>query len=399
MSTEMEAFEEGERSEYGMKAEELMTRMAVIAELTPSDFKDKSSRYWNSDATANRIKQALYFASVIGFCTVVGLIYAGRGFMPCVAIVGYILSLCFMALAIRNVFVNHNFNYPQWMVVLHSLCTTTVGFTIMKTRENMGRKKIEYPSFTTWWKALIPLAATFALTLGLSNLGLLYANAHFYEIMGTFNVHAIVGLQLLLGKHVDYRTYAPVGVTSVGLIAVAFGEMKFSVLGLIFIVAGVVTRACKAQLQSVMLNPNHMTQHFDPVELVTYTGFVTFFVMLAWSAAAEGMSPWRDILDFGTIVAVLLTCVFATALNFCGMMALKELGPVAQQLVSQLKGVMVCIGGWVAFGEIITMQQILGYVVVIAGVVWYNQIDMLVKTEERQKVAEMVSGSKASQEA
>jgi len=397
--TEMEAFDESERSEFGMKAEELMTRMAVVSELVPSDFKDKSSRYWNSEAPANKLKQVLYITSVIGFCTMVGLIYAGRGWVAMAAIIGYVLSLCFMALSIRNVFVSHNFNYPQWMVVCHSVCTVTVGFTIMKTRENMGRKKIEYPSLSTWWKALIPLAVTFALSLGLSNLGLLYSNAHFYEMMGAFNLHVIIGLQLLLGKHVDIKYTAPVAAVTVGLVSVTFGEMKFSLLGLMFIIAGTLCRATRQQLQSIMMSPNQMTQHFDPVELVTYTGFVTFFVMLVWSAAAEGMQPWRDIMDLGTIGAVFLTCIFATLLNFCGMIAMKELGPVAREMVSQLKGVMVVTGGWVAFGEIITMQQIVGYAVLCAGVVWYNQVDMFVKTEERQKVAEMVSGSKTSQEA
>merc|ERR1719149_189395 len=117
-------------------------------------------------------------------------------------------------------------------------------------------------------------------------------------MMHTFQIFAVVGLSVMLGKAFDPRFSLPMIVCTIGLAAVAFGEMKFNILGAVFV------RAAKVQLQSMLLAPNQMTQHFDAVELTTWTGILTFFIMLVWSLAAEGTGPWVDIMDLGTIVAV-----------------------------------------------------------------------------------------------
>merc|ERR1719281_2084798 len=184
--------------------------------------------------------------------------------------------------------------------------------------------------------------------------------------MSTFQIFAVVGLAMMLGKAFNARFALPMIVCTIGLAAVAFGEMKFNILGAVFVIGGVIVRAAKVQLQSMLLAPNQMTQHFDAVELTVWTACITSVVMLAWSTASEGMGPWNDIADFGTIVAVAATCAAAIILNFCSMFVMKEVGPVAQQLIGQTKGVLACIGGWAAFNEMITLQQIIGYAIVIA---------------------------------
>jgi len=375
----------GSSEEYGMAAEELMARMSVFPDLGPTDFKEKSSRaMWGTIS-----HKTMYFGAMIAFGAAVAAIYSNRGMFTCMCIATYTVSLVLMSVSIRNCFVSHSFNYPQWLVVMHQLATIIVGAIILKVRENQGGKKIEYPTATTLFKGLIPVAMTFALSLGLSNLGLLYANTHFYEMMGTFQVFAVVGLACMLGRPFNGRYALPLCVCTLGLIAVAFGEIRFNLLGAIFVVGGVITRAAKVQLQSMLLAPNQMTQHFDAVELTFWTACITSAIMLAWSTASEGMGPWNDIQDFGTIVAVAATCGAAIILNFCSMFVMKEVGPVAQQLIGQTKGVLACIGGWAAFNEIITLQQIIGYSVVVAGVAWYNHIDLQIKAEvhaDMQKV-------------
>merc|ERR1719161_3503107 len=54
--------EEGQEQEFGMKAEELMSRLSVFPDLTPSDFKFKSSQQFKSP-TAN----LGYYGAVIAF--------------------------------------------------------------------------------------------------------------------------------------------------------------------------------------------------------------------------------------------------------------------------------------------------------------------------------------------
>merc|ERR1719159_995173 len=118
--------------------------MSVIPELSPTDFKEKSSRsVWGQ---INH--KAVYFGSVVVFGTVIAAIYSSRGIFQCLAIAGYVMSLTLMSVSIRNCFVSHSFNYPQWLVVMHGISTSVIGGIIMKYRENTGGKKIEYPTLT-----------------------------------------------------------------------------------------------------------------------------------------------------------------------------------------------------------------------------------------------------------
>merc|ERR1719388_469408 len=86
----------------------------------------------------------------------------------------------------------------------------------------------------------------------------------------------------------------PLLAATVGLGAVAFGEMKFNILGAVFVIGGVVVRAAKVQLQSMLMAPNQMTQHFDAVELTFWTAVLTFGIMFSWSLASEGKAPYLD---------------------------------------------------------------------------------------------------------
>jgi len=383
ISQEKETSDTGENWQFGMAAEELMTRMAVMPDLQPSDFKEKSSRsMWRTSA-----HQFGYYGAVALFGVLIAAIYSNRGIWQSIAVAAYVICLTLMSVSIRNVYVNFSFNYPQWLVVSHQFFTAVTGMCILKAREATGGKKIEFPTAATMMQGLGPVAGLFAFSLGLSNLGLLYANTHFYEMMNTTQIFAVVGISIILGRPFNMRFTLPITMCTLGLAAVAFGEMKFNLLGAVFVVGGVIVRAAKVQLQSMLMAPNQMTQQFDAVELMTWTGVLAFIIMLVWSMFSEGSAPWEDILDLGVLLAVGATCVCAVVLNFCALSVMKDLGPVAQQLVSQMKGVLACIGGWAAFQETITMQQMLGYAIVIFGIVWYNHTDLQIRTQLREDAA------------
>merc|ERR1719217_1803778 len=116
-------------------------------------------------------------------------------------------------------------------------------------------------------------------------------------MMNTTQIFAVVGISIILGRPFNMRFTLPITMCTLGLAAVAFGEMKFNLLGAVFVVGGVIVRPAKVQLQSMLMAPNQMTQHFDAVELTFWTAVITTVVMLAWSAAFEGMQPWNDIQD------------------------------------------------------------------------------------------------------
>merc|ERR1719387_778828 len=219
------------------------------------------------------------------------------------------------------------------------------------------------------------------LTVGLCivSRGLMYTNTHFYEMIScmTMLVTAIVGV--LMGKPFNMKLLPPLMVLTVGLCIVSFGELSFSLLGFACIAVAVLMRATKVQLQNVLLSADSNMTVLDPIELTVWTSTVCFSIMMVWSLAVEGLQPFVQVAEPSTFLAVLITAAAATVLNIAALFVLKEVGPVAQQIVGNLKGVLACMAAVAAFGEQITAQQAVGYSIVVVCAFWYNRTDSAIK--------------------
>lgn len=366
--------------DVSFSSEVLLAQKFVVPELTPSDFKQK---VWINEQTLDTFAKCTFVGVLMAASGVLGVMYWGRGVMTAFAIIAYTLALSTMSIAIKNVFVNHSFGYPQFVTAAHGLATALVAFFILGHRQITTERKIAVPTAPTLLQGILPVALAFALSLGTGNLSLLYSNAHFYEMLSAMSVIATAACGVLMGRELDSQFLPPLMVCTLAIMIVAFGEVQFTFVGVIFCIASVVFRAVKAQLQSLLMAPGAMSQTFDPLELTLWTACLTFAVMITWSAVTEGLAPWKEFLNMGTVIAVLITCVNAVVLNVSGLFVMKELGPVAQQIIGNMKGVVACLGAVAAFGETITFQQISGYGICIIGAYWYNRVDVQLKAEAK----------------
>merc|ERR1719465_6500 len=134
----------------------------------------------------------------------------------------------------------------------------------------------------------------------------------------------------------------------------------------------VITRAMKSIVQHQLMDGDIGSQ-LTPIQLVVWMSLPSFAIMFVWSLYTEGTKPYYDFYsNVGTQGAVLLTVVNACILNTAALYVLQNLGPVAQQLAGQLKGVLSVLGSVALFSEQVTMQQIVGYSIIVSGVTWYN---------------------------
>merc|ERR1719160_1365977 len=187
-------------------------------------------------------------------------------------------------------------------------------------------QKITIPTSTTMLQGLLPVALAFALSLGAGNLALFYANAHFYEMLSATSVLATVVLGALMGRPQSPKLIPPLMLVTTAIMVVAFGELKFTAIGVMFSVGSVVFRAFKAQCQSMLMTAGTMSQSFDPLELTLWTSLQTWLIILAWSLIAEGLAPWKQFWTMSTVAAVGLSCINAAVLNTAALFVMKEVG-------------------------------------------------------------------------
>merc|ERR1719231_962638 len=125
----------------------------------------------------------------------------------------------------------------------------------------------------------------------------------------------------------------------------------------------------------------------DPIEVAVWTSLTCLVLMGAWSAVTEGLEPFSKIFVLPTFLAVLYTCIGASILNIAALFVLRELGPVTQQIVGQLKGILAIVGSVATLGEQVTLQQAAGYTILLSGIYWYNKEDMAIKEEKKNALA------------
>jgi len=366
-----------------MSTEQIMARQMIMPELSPSDFKLKVV---DADRTHVRfVFQAIYISVMVVCCIAVAMMYMNRGVGTVLSVIAYLFCLSSMSVLIRNIYVNFNFGYPQFVTSLHGLMTTIAALAILSHRKATTGQEITIPTTTTLVQGLTPVAAAFALSLGTGNLALLYSNAHFYEMLSATSLIATAGMGIVMGRSVSPKLYPPLMLITLACMIVAFGEVKATIAGCVFTLGSVVFRALKAQVSSILMSKGAMQQTFDPLELTLWTAIQTFIIMLVWSLVAEGLAPWKAFWNIGTIGAVGLSAVAAAMINISALFVMKELGPVGQQIIGNLKGILACVGAVAAFGESITFQQVLGYALVIVGAYWYNRTDSQVQADAAEE--------------
>jgi drug/metabolite transporter (DMT)-like permease len=371
---------------------EYLVGSSHVGELAPSDFAAFTSKTVSAGGEHNEpavldagVAQAIYFSGLVVMGALVCWMYFERGTRVVLAVLCYMFSLSSMTLTIRNVYVNFNFHYPVWLTASHFLFTALIGLCILFHQHKQVGTPISVPPLSQFVKGIFPVSLVFAISIGSANLGLLYTNAHFYEMVGATTALATAGLGACLGRPFNRALVPPVLLVTLGLMTCAFGEIVFSAVGFTFCAMAVITRALKSIVQHQLLDGSIGSQ-LTPIQLVVWMSLPSFAIMAIWSLYTEGTQPFYDFyLNVGTQGAVLLTVVNACILNTAALYVLQNLGPVAQQLAGQLKGVLSVLGSVALFSEQVTVQQIIGYSIIIGGVTWYNRRDMWLKQQSAQE--------------
>jgi len=295
-----------------------------------------------------------------------------------------------MSVLIRNCYVNENFKYPQFVTATHFAGTAVVGSFWLLCRYVREGRSVTLPDASCVLKGLLPLACTVVLSMAASNNGLLFSSAHFFEMISTSTPLCTALLAISLGRDFDLRLTAPLLLITLALVVVAFGELQFTTLGFVLCFGSVLTRSVKSVMQHALMGSNDEWKSMDPVEVAVWQSMLCFVLMLGWSVASEGAQPWVEIRAWGPFVAVLATCAGAAGINIFGLIVIKELGPVAQQVVGTLKGALSILCAVAVFGEALSTQQIVGYVVLLGGIAWYNKKDMQLK-QAKAKASTLMS--------
>lgn len=335
---------------------------------------------------ANPFLAAAYGCSLVCVMAAVVGIFFNRGPGTIIGILTYLLSLSTITLSIKNVY-QHQFEYPLFLTSICLFWTGVVCFGIMYYNQVIGKKMMAVPTYEQQTRMILPIALAFTVSIGANNLALQQCSAAFSEMIGAASPLCVIAIALSEGKAIDIKLLMPVLAVIGGVCLCAVGELNFTWLafGLVFLSAFL--RGYKTNVQhKIMDNDQIEGDKLDPIELLAWMSPPCLAMMVIWSGVIEGFEPlamlagpkWLDI-----NLAIGLTVANACFLNVANNFVIRDLGAIGCLIAGQLKGILVLMGAVVLLGEVIQMQQIIGYVVIAAGVYFYNKTEKEIKDAER----------------
>merc|ERR1719420_374241 len=115
------------------------------------------------------------------------------------------------------------------------------------------------------------------------------------------------GVGVLIGRAFDMRLMPALGLITLSMFVIAFGEISLSMLGLLTCAGGVIMRAVKSTVQHSLMGGDEW-KAMDPVEVAVWTSLACYVLMTVWSLATEGFVPYQKIQAWGPFMAVIYTC-------------------------------------------------------------------------------------------
>lgn len=315
------------------------------------------------------------------------VIYGHRGIRIVTSVLVYLAALSMMKLSVKWVFLTSAFQFPKFLSFLHFL--TGAGFTALVL--GARREALPRPSVSEFWLTIFPISVAMVLSIGSNNMALVSVSAAFTEVVGATNCLITIALVLLLGLPFDRVLILPVSVVAIGCSISTLGELNFSSLGLMLCLLSNVCRSVKVTLQQKLLT-GETRNKFDPCALLFWISIPCSAVMFVLSLLTEGIAPYSRITGCthgemsSLLLAIVVSCANAGILNLAQLFVTKDLGAVGSQLVAQAKTVLTVLGGMVFFGEVMTMLEIFGFTLALAGVATFSWLEHAGK--EKRKAAD-----------
>lgn len=318
--------------------------------------------------------------------SIVVSLYWRKGAFVIIKVLIYLFALSSMKGAVKLVEeggVGGPFKFPLFLTATHFVSGAIVAFTLLFHKSISSGVALTKPSASDLSSRFGVIAVSFALSVSMNNVALVYSTSAFVEIVGASAPIVTVLTTICMKQPFDMRLLAPCFLVFIGCALTSNGEPHFSLIGFALSTGSNLPRALKTVLQQLCLQQGGDATAYSPIEVLAWTCLPSSMIMLAWSLLQEGTMPWYQMHQQGLFshltAAVLLSCVNACILNTAILFVVKDLGAVGTQLVAQTKSMLVVLGGMCFLRETVSRMEFLGFLLVMVGVYYYNDLDTRLK--------------------
>ncbi|KAG0142198.1 hypothetical protein CROQUDRAFT_243341 [Cronartium quercuum f. sp. fusiforme G11] len=262
-----------------------------------------------------------------------------------------------------------NFAYPIWLTTWH-LTFATIGTRVLARTTNLlnGLSLIQL-SWDRWAKSILPIGALFSASLIFSNMAYLTLSVSFIQMLKAFTSVAVLGMSILMGlEKPNRRTMLIVLLISSGVAIASVGELQFAMSGFISQSLAIMFEASRLVTIQKLLHGMKM----DPLVSLYYFAPVCAVLNAILIPIHEGKAPFEQALNTLGPVILLTNAGVAFCLNIAVVFLIGSASSLILTLSGVVKDLLLVGGSILILGSTVTMLQVFGYTIALAGLVAFK---------------------------
>ncbi|KAK4483665.1 hypothetical protein RD792_010866 [Penstemon davidsonii] len=227
---------------------------------------------------------------------------------------------------------------------------------IMKVEEGM--------TMDIYISSVIPIGAMFAMTLWLGNTAYLYISVAFAQMLKAIMPVAVFILGVFAGLEVmSCRMLLIMSVISFGVLVASYGEMSINWIGVVYQMGGVVGEALRLIFMEIFVKRKGLK--LNPIS-------VMYYVSPCRHPKMDAQGTW----SFKPLVLTLNSlCTFA--LNLSVFLVISHTSALTIRVAGVVKDWVVVLLSALLFADTkLTLINLFGYAIAIAGVAAYNNFKL-----------------------
>ncbi|KAF9666731.1 hypothetical protein SADUNF_Sadunf16G0259200 [Salix dunnii] len=285
--------------------------------------------------------------------------------------VTYAYILLYIALSSGQIFFNKwvlsskeiNFPYPLGLTLLHMVFSSVLCFVLTKVFKVM--KVEEGMTLEIYTNSVIPIGATFAMTLWLGNTAYLYISVAFAQMLKAIMPVAVFVLGVAAGlEMMNCRMLFIMSVISFGVLVASYGEININWIGVVYQMGGVVGEALRLIFMEILVKRKGLK--LNPVSVIALCLFIPWIFLEKPRMEAHGTWNLQP-------VVLILNSLCTFALNLSVFLVISHTSALTIRVAGVVKDWVVVLMSALLFADTkLTIINLFGYAIAIAGVAAYN---------------------------
>lgn len=279
----------------------------------------------------------------------------------------------------KYLFQELHFNYPISLTIVHMVTCSVGSFLVLRTFNITPLQPVPLPDIGM---RILPLAVLFCSNIVLGNVSLRWVPVSFMQTVKSSVPAFTVILQVLIfRKSFSRDTYLSVIPIVGGVVIASYTEANFNAMGFWSALVASIITALLAIVTSLLL-----TQKLDAINLLYYmaplsaTMLVPFAHHLEWH---DMTTNWEHYGQMQPALILVISGCIAFLLNVTTFLVIRKTSALTYTVAGNFKVVFSIATSVAIFKNEIGIFNMVGCLVALLGVMWYNHIK-LVESQQKQ---------------